>query len=122
MADFVPGKSVVVGHTTKKSDYDPVAENTDWLYGVLKAVEEELGFDGLEADYYAEYGYSGGDLSTVDIYTDSGKGTKLWDIDFSYSGGDLTQVTVVRVSDSTTLTYAYGYTGDDLTSVTKTIS
>jgi hypothetical protein len=119
---FTATKRVTVGHTTKKTDFDASAENTDYLNDLMKAMEEELAFDADQESYYSEYGYSGDDLSTLDIYTDSGKVTKLWDIDYTYTTGKLTTVVAVRQSDSTTLTYTYAYTGDKLTSVTKAIT
>lgn len=126
---FSYGDEVVVGEGTAKSEMDQGFDNDDYLYDLisgepakLKAMEEELAFDSDQASYYSEYGYTGDDLSTLDIYTDSGKGTKLWDIDYTYTTGKLTTVVVVRQSDSTTLTYTYAYTGDKLTSVTKAIT
>lgn len=117
------GKSVTVGESTKKSEMDQAYVNEDYLYDRIKAFEEELAFDAGQASYYAEYSYDvNGDLIALNIYIDNTKTAKLWDIDYTYTSGLLTQMVIVRVSDLTTLTYDYSYSGDDLVSITKTIT
>jgi len=111
---FTDEKRVTIGESTKKSDFDASSENTDWL--------KELEIDLNNVVHFKEYGYDGNDLSTLDIYTDSEKGTPLWDIDYAYSEGNLSQVTILHLTDSVTRTFAYSYTGDNLTSITKTVS
>ena len=67
---------------------------------------------------YSEYTYTGSNLTKIEIYTDSGKATKLFTKDLSYTGSQLTSITITDELTGNTLTKTLGYSGDSL--ITKT--
>ena len=79
----------------------------------------ELEFKLATVAYYTDYTYTDGSLTKAEIYTDSGKLTKLFTKVFSYTNGSLTQTIITRESDSLTLTCDYTYTDGSLTGVDK---
>jgi len=66
--------------------------------------------------FYETYSYTGNQLTTKDVWTDSGLTTKLFSRAFTYTGSKLTSDVVTRISDGATVTRAYTYTGNKLTS------
>jgi len=104
----------------------------------LKGIDDFLGLNDVEAvnqrlrieklfnsaydDHYAEMTYVGDNLTSVDIWEDSGKTLKLFTRTLSYSGDDLTTVTTVDETTSALLTATLTYSGDNLDTVTKVVS
>jgi hypothetical protein len=85
------------------------------------AMEMEMEFIAANASYYKELGYDGSEnLTDIDIWTDSGKTTQLFDKTFSYDpSGNLSETLLTRVSDSAKILKILGYDGsENLTSVT----
>jgi hypothetical protein len=79
----------------------------------------ELAFRLATVAYYTEYTYTDGSLTKAEIYTDSGKGTKLYTKILTYAVGNLTQMVITREDDSLTLTCDYTYAVGVLAGVTK---
>lgn len=79
----------------------------------------ELEFRLATVAYFTEYTYTDGSLTKAEIYTDSGKGTKLYTKVLTYTLGNLTQMVITREDDSLTFTCDYSYTDGVLVNVTK---
>lgn len=88
----------------------------------LQLVELEGMFKTAYADHYTELSYTGDNLSSVDIWEDSGKTTKLFTRTLSYTGDNLTTVTTTDEQTSSVLTATLTYTGDTLDTVTKALT
>jgi len=85
--------------------------------GVKNSISSALGKD----DSFSEPVFnSGGDLTSLTTWTDSGKGTKVGSKAFTYTSGNLTSVVEKDGSDTTTLTKTLTYdAGGNLASITK---
>lgn len=70
---------------------------------------------------YMEYTQVGDNITQVNYWTNSGKGTKLFTKDITYSGSNPTIVAIKDEITSKILTTTIAYSGDDITSVTKII-
>jgi len=81
-------------------------------------LEMELEFKEAYLLYYKEFGYTGDDLTSIDIYTDASKGTKLFSKLLSYAVGVLSSTVLTRMSDLATLTKNYAYADGKLVSIT----
>jgi hypothetical protein len=68
------------------------------------------------------YTYTGQKLTLLEIFTDATLVTKLFSKTLTYTGNNLTQIVLTRISDSSTLTVNYTYSGATLTSSTKSQS
>lgn len=89
----------------------------------LRGTEElEKLFRAAYVTKYTELGYTGDDLTTVEVWEDGTKTIKLFTRTLGYTGDDLTTVTTVDDQVGTTLLVTLGYTGDDLTSTTKVVT
>lgn len=86
------------------------------------AIELEMEFKAAELYYYKEFGYTGSQLTAVDIYHDNTKVIQLFAKTLTYTGSVLTSTFLTRVSDSATLHKAFDYSGPQLTSITTTVS
>jgi hypothetical protein len=76
------------------------------------AMEMEMEFKVANASYFKQLGYTGGDLTSLDIYTDSGKGTQLFGKTFSYDpSGNLGNTLLTRITDSAQVLKVFGYDG-----------
>lgn len=95
-----------------------VKEKIDVISGSLDDFELEIEYSFSNPSYYKTFTYSSGDLTNINVYTDSGMGTQLFSRTLSYSSGDLVTITTTRISDSATLTKTLAYSGGDLASIT----
>lgn len=85
-------------------------------------LEQEFVASSTSPEYYKEFSYVGEDLVGYSIYTNNTKSTGLFDVVFTFSASQLTKKTVTRVSDGRVLSVTFGYTGEELTSQTRTLS
>lgn len=70
---------------------------------------------------YAEFTYNTGDLSQIDIWNNSGKGTKLFTKVINYSLGNISTINITDNITSNTLLKAFSYDIDgNISSITKT--
>lgn len=70
--------------------------------------------------YFTEFTYTGDDLTNKSIYTDSGMGTQLFDVDYTYTLGDLTQIVATDVVNAITYTKDLAYSSGNLVSIEVT--
>jgi len=82
----------------------------------------ELAFNSAYDDHYTELSYTGDLVSSVDIWEDSGKTTKLFTRTLSYSGVNVISVVTVDEIASNTLTKTLAYSGDNITSITTSLT
>jgi hypothetical protein len=68
-----------------------------------------------------EYTQVGDNVTQVNYWTDSGKGTKLFTKDITYSGSNPTQVVIEDEQTNAVLTTTIAYSGENILSVTKTV-
>lgn len=83
----------------------------------------DLDFKAAYSSYYHEISYTSGNVSSIDIWEDSGKSTKLFTKALTYDGtsGNLTQIVVTDNVNSSTLTKAFTYDVDgNLATITRT--
>ena len=83
----------------------------------------DLDFKAAYSSYYHEITYTSGNVSSIDIWEDSGKSTKLFTKALTYDGtsGNLTQIVVTDNVNSSTLTKAFTYDIDgNLETITRT--
>jgi hypothetical protein len=75
----------------------------------MSAVEFEIIFDSTYRDYTEEFIWTGGvpPLAQKNYYTDSGKGTKIWQIDYSWTGFQLDQKVITHIGTGVSLTITY---------------
>lgn len=75
-------------------------------------MEMEMEFKAANASYYKELGYTGGSLSSLDIYTDSGKTTQLFGKTFNYDVNEnLENTLLTRITDTAQVLKVFGYDG-----------
>jgi len=84
--------------------------------------EQEFVVSSTSPEYYKEFSYVGEDLVGYSVYTNNTKSTELFGVVFTFSSGQLIKKTVTRVSDGRILSVAFGYTGEELTSQTRSYS
>jgi hypothetical protein len=83
----------------------------------------DLDFKAAYSNYYHEITYTSGNVSSIDIWENSGKTTKLFTKALTYDGttGNLTQIVVTDEVNSSTLTKAFTYDVDgNLQTITRT--
>lgn len=83
----------------------------------------DLDFKAAYSSYYHEISYSSGNVSSIDIWEDSGRSTKLFTKALTYdsTSGNLTQIVVTDNVNSSTLTKAFTYDVDgNLETITRT--
>lgn len=85
----------------------------------LSNLELELAQLLATLDCFTELSYTGDKLTLIEIFTDSGMLTKLFEKTFTYTGDNLTTMTITRMSDGATITCSYSYSGSTLISVDK---
>ena len=69
--------------------------------GEKLAMELEMEFKAANLSYFKELGYTSGDLTALNIYTDTGKGTQLFSKTLSYdTSGNLANTLLTRITDS----------------------
>lgn len=97
-----------------------MTDTSSILYNIGTAVKTAISDAGAGSDNYSEMTYGGGNLTLVETWTDSGKGTKLGSKAFTYQSGQLVTVVEKDGSDTTTLTKTLTYDGDgNLDSIEK---
>ncbi len=78
------------------------------------AMELEMSFKAANLSNFKELTYSDSLLSEINIYTNSGKTTKLFMKELDYDISDkLSQITLTRINPNATLTKVLNYDGDD---------
>lgn len=70
--------------------------------------------------YFTQFTYTGDDLTNKSVYTDSGMGTQLFDVDYIYTLGDLTQIVATDVVNAITYTKDLTYSSGSLVSIEVT--
>ena len=100
--------------------------------GIVRAVKGEntLSLDyqliqGRIAGYtslYKEFGYTDGNLASINVWNNDAKSIYLLQILFSYTSGNLTSKVITDQVTLRVLTTTYGYTGTNLTSTTEVFS
>jgi len=94
-----PKEKVVLGKGSKGKPGEPGKDGT-FTEAEKLILEMEMAFKVANLTNFKETTFSAGLLLNLSIYTDSGKGTKLFNKDFTYSTGQLTTVVLTRISDS----------------------
>jgi hypothetical protein len=74
------------------------------------------------SNHYTEFTYTGDDLTSIDVWEDSGKILKLFSRILTYTGDNLTKVTTTDEINSTTLVKDLAYSGDNLVNIVKTLT
>jgi hypothetical protein len=82
----------------------------------------DLDFKSAYNTYYHEITYNiDGDVSAINIWTDSSKATQLFSKAFTYSEGNLTQIAITDGSGTTLLTKLFSYDADgNIQTITRT--
>jgi len=90
------------------------------LYQVGQGVKNSISSYGKDDSFSEPVFNSGGDLTSLTTWTNSGKGTKVGSKTFSYTSGNLTSVVEKDGSDTTILTQTIAYDVDgNVSSITK---
>ena len=71
---------------------------------------------------FREFGYTSGNLTAIDAWTNPDKLVKMFEIRFTYTGANLTQKVLTDVQSSTVLTVNYSYSDGNLTSISEIFS
>ncbi len=115
------GGTVAWGDVTgKPATYPPSAHTHP--YAPVDETELLVLWKYAYATCYKEYTYGSGKLTSIDIWTTSGKVTKLFTRTFGYTGDLLTSMTTVDNISSKSLTKAFVYSGGQLTTATGVIA
>lgn len=81
--------------------------------GEKLALELEMEFKAANLSYFKELGYTSGDLTALNIYTDTGKGTQLFGKTLSYdTSGNLANTLLTRITDSAKVLKVFAYDKD----------
>lgn len=101
----------------------PVWNNTGKYFDFDKNINDiELALTTTSGNSYMEYTTVGDNITQVNYWTDSGKGTKLFTKDITYSGSNPTQVVVTDEISNRILTTTIAYSGNTVTNITKIIT
>ena len=98
-------------------------EKINELSSTIGSFEIDSDFKAAYSNYYHEITYTSGNVSSIDIWENSGKTTKLFTKALTYDGttGNLTQIVVTDEVNSSTLTKAFTYDVDgNLETITRT--
>jgi hypothetical protein len=90
-------------------------------YPLRTQMDVRLAFRAAATTGYTEFSYSGTQLTQIDIWTNSGMGTKLFTRTFSYTGTNLTTAVTTDETTGQVYTRTFGYTGPQLSTVTEAI-
>lgn len=85
-------------------------------------MELQLAFSSSNLSNYKVLGFTGDNLTSIDIWTSPGMITKLYSKVLAYTGSRLDQVVTTRISDGAVLTRNITYVGDAVTSITSVLS
>lgn len=82
---------------------------------VETAIQESTTIQELQVNplNYAEFTYTGNNITKKEIYEDSTMATLLYTINYTYTGDNLTEIEVIRESDSYTYFKALSYDIND---------
>ena len=81
--------------------------------GEKLAMELEMEFKAANLSYFKELGYTSGDLTSLNIYTDTGKGLQLFGKTLSYdTSGNLANTLLTRITDSAKVLKVFAYDKD----------
>ena len=98
-------------------------EKINELSSTIGSFEIDSDFKAAYSNYYHEITYNSGNVSSIDIWENSGKTTKLFTKALTYDGttGNLTQIVVTDEVNSSTLTKAFTYdVNGNLQTITRT--
>jgi hypothetical protein len=101
---------------------EPEAVDPGDSVGRLDSLELDFAISSTNPAFFKEFEYSGEDLVGFSIYTDPGKSTKIYGVEFIYSGEDLTTKRITRISDGRILTVSFNYQDGNLVSQNRSIS
>lgn len=68
---------------------------------------------------YMELVYTGADITQVNYWTNSGKGTKLFTKDITYTNGNPVTIVITNEQSGAVLTTSISYSNGDILNVTK---
>jgi hypothetical protein len=71
---------------------------------------------------YSEFTYVGENVTQIDYWSNSGKSLKLFTKVINYNDSNASEIIVTDEITGIVLTTTIGYTGDEVTSVTKVIT
>lgn len=81
--------------------------------GEKLAMELEMEFKAANVSYFKELGYTDGDLTYLNIYTNPAKGTQLFGKTLSYDpSGNLANTLLTRTTDSAQVLKVFAYDND----------
>lgn len=109
-------------YTEQLLEKQPVTVDAGDTSSRLANIERDFAISSTSPEFYKEFSYSGEDLIGYNIFTDSGKLTQLYAVGLNFSGDILTSKVITRISDGSVLTVTFGYTGELLTSQTRSIA
>jgi len=96
-----------------------VASVTQVLATVQKGTQESRQYLELKSltkvgqnSYYKEFTFVDGNPTSIDVWTDSGKATKLFTKSITWSAGNATDIVVTDEQSGVVLTTALTYDGD----------
>ena len=89
------------------------------LVADLSSIEMEYAFRLSFPLAYKEMTYETGNLMKVELWETAAKLVKLFTKTLAYLAGKVKTITIVRASDNNTVVRTLGYTGEDLTSITR---
>jgi hypothetical protein len=85
-------------------------------------VDLQLEFKVALGKGYAEYTYTSGELTQIDVWEDNTKATKLFTKVFTYTSGDLTEIELTDEVSSLVLTKTFTYVSGELTTKTEIVT
>ena len=81
--------------------------------GEKLALELEMEFKAANLSYFKELGYTDGDLTYLNIYTNPAKGIQLFGKTLSYdTSGNLANTLLTRITDSAQVLKVFAYDND----------
>ena len=93
-------------------------------YGGVLSLEYQLTLGRLitQPALHKVLSYTSGNLTGINVYTNSSLSSQLLSIVFTYTGANLTRKVLTDIVSGKILTVDYGYTGDNLTSISEVFS
>lgn len=90
----------------------------------LQRVQLEVLYNEVYNTAYKEFSYNPvtGDLTQINVYTDSSKALHLFNKSFSYSSGNIISTTLTNKLNNKKLLKIFSYTDNNITSIQTTYS
>ncbi len=82
-----------------------------------RRTEIELMFKVAESSSYKEINYTNGNISSIDVYTESNKTVKLFTKTIGYNNGNIINVSITDEVNGGTLNKAINYTDGNISSI-----